>query len=239
VDEAARLTVSVISVCTYNIHGAVGSDGRLDPGRIAAVVQETGSDIVALQEVEHHAVAGEDLPNYLARSGGYQLYLGPTLIRYQQLYGNVLLSRLPASAVRRVDLSVFRREPRGALDVELQADSGTLRVINTHLGLRPGERRQQVQRLLQHLESVGGADITVLTGDINEWFLWGRPVRWLNRHFSPTPAPATFPAVRPLLALDRIWINPRRKLLSLQVHVSENSRRASDHLPVCARFSLT
>lgn len=227
-----------ITVCSYNIRGAVGRDGRLDPLRIASVVAETGADIVALQEVEHHAVGGRDLPEFLAHHGGYELYLGPTLMRSRQLYGNILLSRMPAASVRRLDLSIPGREPRGAIDIEIRSAHGTLRVINTHLGLRPGERRQQVRRLLAHLETCNGADLTVLTGDINEWFLWGRPLRWLNRHFSRALAPATFPAGLPLLALDRIWIAPGQQLLSLHTHASPKARLASDHLPLCARFAM-
>jgi len=233
------LTTATVSLCSYNIHGAVGRDGRLDPARIASVIAETGADIVALQEVEHHDVGGMDLPEFLASHGDYRLYPGPTLTRYRRLYGNVLLSRVPAATVRRLDLSIPGREPRGAIDIEMPTGHGSLRVINTHLGLRPGERRAQVRRLLAHLEAVGGADLTVLTGDINEWFLWGRPVRWLSRHFSRAPAPATFPASLPLLALDRIWIAPRRQLLALHRHDSPTARQASDHLPVCARLSLT
>ncbi len=230
--------MSVVRLCTYNIHGAIGTDGRFDPARIAAVIQETGSDIVALQEVEHHDVDGEDLPDYLARVGGYQLHLGPTQIRYRRPYGNALLSRLPLRSLHRLDISIPGREPRGALDVELQTDSGALRIINTHLGLLPGERRQQVQNLLAHLEASEPAAITLLTGDINEWFLWGRPIRWLNKHFRPVKALSTFPSAWPFLALDRIWIKPRQHLLSVQAHNSHLARHASDHLPVCARFTL-
>ncbi len=235
---AARLTVSVIRLCSYNIHGAIGTDGRFDAARIAAVIEETGSDIVALQEVEHHDVGGEDLPDYLARCGGYHLSLGPTQVRFDRPYGNALLSRLPVGSLRRLDISIPGREPRGALDVEFQLDAGRLRIINTHLGLLPGERRQQVQQLLAHLEATEPADLTLVTGDINEWFLWGRPIRWLNRHFERATAVRTFPAGWPLLALDRIWVKPRQQLLSVQAHRSVASRVASDHLPVCARVSL-
>jgi endonuclease/exonuclease/phosphatase family metal-dependent hydrolase len=232
------LSPATHTLCSYNIHGAVGRDGRLDASRIAAVIAETDADFVALQEVDQHPVGNLDLPDYLSSRRDYLCYLGPTLMRNERLFGNMLLSRYPAGTVRRIDLSVPGREPRGAIDIEVLTGHGRLRLINTHLGLRPGERRQQVRRLLAHLEAFNGADLTILTGDLNEWFLWGRPIRWLSRHFSPAPSPATFPTVFPLLALDRIWVAPRRQLLSLKVHKSPVARTASDHLPVCARFSL-
>jgi hypothetical protein len=63
-------------------------------------------------------------------------------------------------------------------------------------------------------------------------------LRWLHRHFKNTPAPASFPARLPLLALDRIWIKPREFLLSVAAHNTPLARLASDHLPVVARIAL-
>jgi endonuclease/exonuclease/phosphatase family metal-dependent hydrolase len=55
---------------------------------------------------------------------------------------------------------------------------------------------------------------TVLMGDINEWFLWGQPSRWLHAYFEQTATPRTFPARLPLLALDRIWARPASSRLT-------------------------
>ena len=40
-----------LTIATYNIHGAVGSDGRFAPARVARVLREINADIIALQEV--------------------------------------------------------------------------------------------------------------------------------------------------------------------------------------------
>ena len=74
----------------------------------------------------------------------------------------------------------------------------------------------------------------VLMGDINEWFLWGRPLRWLHRRFGYSPAPATFPVCLPMFALDRIWIRPQERMHRVAAHVSLAARMASDHLPLLA-----
>jgi endonuclease/exonuclease/phosphatase family metal-dependent hydrolase len=108
-----------------------------------------------------------------------------------------------------------------------------LRVVATHLGLRPAERREQVQRLLR-LFTWGPDERAVLMGDLNEWFLWGRPLRRLHRHFKPTPACNTFPAKMPFLALDRMWAHPGEILRELKAHDSPLARVASDHLPLVA-----
>jgi endonuclease/exonuclease/phosphatase family metal-dependent hydrolase len=41
-----------------------------------------------------------------------------------------------------------------------------------------------------------------------------------------------------LLALDRIWIHPADKLITLRPHQSGLSRTASDHLPLVARIRI-
>jgi endonuclease/exonuclease/phosphatase family metal-dependent hydrolase len=78
----------------------------------------------------------------------------------------------------------------------------------------------------------------VLLGDLNEWFLWGRPLRWLRRHFGRAPAPATFPARWPVFALDRIWVEPARLLERIEVHRGAPANAASDHLPLVATLAL-
>ena len=78
---------------------------------------------------------------------------------------------------------------------------------------------------------------TVLMGDFNEWLLWGRPLRRLRRVFPPLPAPATFPARRPIFSLDRIWLSTGREGLALEVPRTRAAREASDHLPLVARIT--
>lgn len=220
-----------LTLATYNIHSCIGTDGRFQPERIAGVLRELNADVVALQEVEHHNVDGHDLLDYLAAKTGLTAIAGPTLQRETRHYGNAILTKLPILNINKVDLTLPGREPRGALDVTLDGKERRLQVVATHLGLRPWERRQQVRQLLK-LFDIGSRDIYVLLGDLNEWFLWGRPLRWLHAHFKSTPPRATYPSRRPFMALDRLWVHPRRRLEKLEVHASPLARAASDHLPL-------
>jgi endonuclease/exonuclease/phosphatase family metal-dependent hydrolase len=225
-----------LTVATWNVHGGVGRDRRYAPARIADVVLETGADVIALQEVGSRDT-NEILLDALVRGTGFHAVDGWTCKRRGCDFGNVVLSRYPVQETHRLDLTVEGREPRGALDVVVNAPQGALRVIGTHLGLLPGERRMQVKRLLRQLERERSLP-TVLTGDVNEWYLWGRPLRWLHRHFTATPAPATFPAWRPVLALDRLWTEPHTLLAGLRVHRSMLAKHASDHLPLVAELAM-
>jgi endonuclease/exonuclease/phosphatase family metal-dependent hydrolase len=162
---------------------------------------------------------------------------GPVLSRQEGEYGNALLTRLPVEKVRRWDLSVGVHEPRGVLDVDMNWNGRSIQILNAHLGLWPLERTRQVQRLLELLD-VGRRELTVLMGDLNEWCLWGKSLRMLQGVFGQLSAPKTFPARWPLLALDRIWIEPARALARVHAHHTAMSLTASDHLPVMAEITL-
>jgi endonuclease/exonuclease/phosphatase family metal-dependent hydrolase len=212
----------------------VGSDGRSSPQRVAAVIGGLGASIVALQEVESVLAGDPGLHqlNVLADATGMQAVAGPTVLRADSHYGNALLTSAPVRTVRRHDLSVPGREPRGALDVELDIAGRRVRVVVTHLGLRSSERRNQGQRLLALLRRNDTSAPTLLLGDFNEWRPWAAVRRLMRRRFGRTLAPATYPARRPLLALDRMWAVPSGSLVSMRTCRSALCRTASDHLPL-------
>jgi endonuclease/exonuclease/phosphatase family metal-dependent hydrolase len=223
-----------LTVATYNIHGAVGTDRRFSPERIGRVLCEIRADIVALQEVP---LGGPDMPNVAAlleQATGLIAVDGYTYSLGGRRYGNAVLSRYPVLATRAINISFDAREPRGALDADIYCHGHPLRVIATHLGLRPAERRHQIRCLLQVFDT--DQMPVILMGDVNEWFVWGRPLRWLVSHFQPVPAPATFPSRWPLFALDRIWIRPRHRLVHVEAHATPLARIASDHLPLVAHI---
>ena len=226
-----------LKAASYNIHACIGIDGRFDPARIAAVIREIDADIIALQEVEHHLLDNEDLLDYLARTTGYQAVAGPTLMRETRHYGNALLTRLPVIQSQSRDISVEPYEPRAVIEAQIQAADKTLTVMATHLGLWPAERRMQVRQLLLLLEQQN-TDMTLLLGDLNEWFLWGRPLRWLHKFFRSSRHIRTFPANFPLFSLDRIWVSPERALQHIYSHRSQLSRAASDHLPIVTHLHI-
>jgi len=225
-----------IRLASYNVHRAIGRDRKCVPQRILEVLRELDADVLALQEVEAND-SGDDMLEWMARSMGVRAIAGTTLKRHDGYFGNGLLTRLPVTAIERVDLSYGRREPRGAIAARLEVQGLSLRVVATHLGLRPAERREQVEKLIQ-LFTWREDDRAVLMGDVNEWFLWGRPLRRLHCHFDATRAVATFPSRMPLLPLDRIWAHPGSMLRSLAVHDSALARIASDHLPLVATLEM-
>lgn len=230
--EAGRTLV----VASYNVHAWIGNDGRRDVTRIAEVLTELRADVIALQEVR---CSGNDRSSLdeLAKRLGVSVVRGLVCDRNEEGHGNAVLSRLPFSRVERLDLTVRGHEPRGALDVALETGVEPLRLIATHLGIGPRERRIQARRLAQAIaQREPGA--LVLLGDMNEWVRGIGALLPLHRLLGRTAGPRTFPSPLPLFSLDRIWVTPRSRLLRLWVHRSTLARRASDHLPIVAELDL-
>jgi endonuclease/exonuclease/phosphatase family metal-dependent hydrolase len=226
-------------IVSYNIHQCVGLDGRRDPGRIADVLRQVGADVIGLQEVDNRPGAATESVqlDFLAHALGLHAIAGPTILRHDGQYGNALLTRRRVLDVRHIDLTVYRREPRAAIDADIDIDGESVRFIITHLGLLPGERRDQVRRLMDALGHATSR-LVIVCGDINEWFAVGRPLRWLHARLGRSPALRTFPAGFPLFALDRIWVQPRQAIVHMAAHDSPAARVASDHLPVIADVAL-
>ena len=230
----------VVRVASYNLHRCVGVDRTCDPARVASVVRELDCEIVGLQEVDN---SPGELPTsmqleYLAQSTGMTGVAGTRIIRHLGHYGNALLTRSRVKAVRRHDLSFGSREPRGVLDVDLEIGDVDCRVLVTHLGLGPGERRHQMRKVLTLVAETPVEEPLLLLGDLNEWLPFRAPLRWLHALFGRPPAVRSFPAFLPLFALDRIWARPRGSLLAVRAHASPLARAASDHLPVVGEWAI-
>jgi endonuclease/exonuclease/phosphatase family metal-dependent hydrolase len=224
-----QLGPDCIRIASYNLHGCVGRDGARDAARVAEVINELGCDTVGLQEAYGLDVISERLQ--------MKVVAGPDYVYHGRHVGNALLTCRKVLAVRQHDYTFLSHEPRTALDVDLDVDGEPVRVIVTHLGLRPAERRFQVQRLLKLLKQTPVEERVIVLGDINEWMPLSRPLRWMHGLLGRSPAERSFPSRWPLFALDRVWVRPRHALLAFGAHRSPLAERASDHLPVKAIIS--
>ena len=222
-------------VCaSYNIHRCIGRDRRHDPDRIVRVLRELDADVVGLQEVAARAGSEGDVDQlvHLATAAGYESVPGPTRHHARGHLANGLLCRGRVVHTKRVDISIRGREPRGLLDVDIEHAGSPLRVLVTHFGLSGLDRLFQARRLLEVLGD-DRQQATLVLGDINEWFP-GPALRRLNARLGRAPSVATFPSGRPILALDRIWVQPFAALVEVRAHATPLARSASDHLPVRA-----
>lgn len=229
----------VLSIATYNVHRWTGMNGRMapDPERAMYVIDELDADVIALQEVLRPAGKADPLEALCENLGLHVVFAVTRLHRRGQL-GNAILSRSPIDAVSVLDLSPSRIERRGALAAQVQNPGGVpVTVIATHLSLVDRTRRRQVQAVLEH--SQGRPGPALVLGDMNAWRSC-KATRKLDRELDAERNkswPASFPATRPVLALDRVYAH-NAEVLDLYSHDSAVARKASDHLPVIAHVRL-
>jgi endonuclease/exonuclease/phosphatase family metal-dependent hydrolase len=165
---------------------------------------------------------------------------GPNLRDHRGDFGNALLARSAPVDHTLLDLSIYQREPRGAIDACFRLEGAQLRILVTHLGLTRLERAKQISILREHLGGPSVGEAVVLLGDLNEW----RPTPFTRARLVPAPFAVssrlrTFPSRRPLLDLDRILVSPRPSRFEARAQKSRLARIASDHLPVVADIEWT
>jgi endonuclease/exonuclease/phosphatase family metal-dependent hydrolase len=232
-----------LRVGSYNVHKCVGTDGKFDPGRVAAVVAELGADLVALQEVDRRFGRRTGLLDAAAieRATGLVPLPVSNLPDGHGWHGNTLLVR-PGTTWRLHRLALPGAEPRGAVlaELTLPGGAGQLRVVAAHFGLLRRCRARQAAAVLQAIAQ--GDDMpTLMLGDLNEWRSDGArsALRALEPLFgSVTAGPPSFPSRLPLFALDRVLGCPRAIVRSVEAHDSPLARVASDHLPLKAWVRL-
>ena len=220
-------------VATWNIHSAIGADGRHDPERTLEGLRGLDADVTALQEVDSR-IDGRDGFAEFEAAADHVAAAAKTIVADNGEYGHMLLSRWPIEHWTHHDLSVAGRERRSAIDAVLDTGRGRLRVIATHLGLFLRERRHQVAVLGRLLDRQPGVP-TIVLGDFNEPTGRGPASRRFDRALGRAGRWRTYPSRRPLLPLDRIWHS--RDLDLVASGVVREARLASDHLPLVAEFA--
>ncbi len=228
-------------VATWNIHRGRGPLGWFRPGRIGAVIAEIAPDVIALQEAQHYLRRGRDMLDYARigqETGLHPLALGDAA-GDRGWRSNVVLVRAGTKVTfGPVGLRLGGLEPRGAILAELDCGAGPFRLIACHLSIGAARRRAQAAMLLEALRTGGGPALpTLLLGDLNEWRPDCSALAVLRPAFGEPCALPTFPAFRPVLPLDHLLCRPAGLLRDLAVHDSPLARRASDHLPLVARFA--
>lgn len=225
-----------LRAATYNMHSCIGGDRRYDPDRSLKVLQEIDADVLALQEVGGYLHNGIEQIRFFEEQLGMHAVAGPNITRRGTQFGNAVLVRGRVHESRTVDLNILPFEPRGAIDAVAETAVGPLRVIATHLGLFPRERRVQVDRLAEALAR-DPLPLTILMGDFN---IFGPERSLLRRIGAPKRMPRlySFPARLPLMSLDRIWTLPNGCVVKIEAHRTSLSRIASDHLPVVAEIEV-
>lgn len=233
----AGSSLKTLTVATYNIHRCIGTDGSVDRGRIANILQQIDADIVALQEVVSRGDESGSMLGELARKTASRPIPGLTMHEGDGHYGNALLCRTQPQEIERINISVQGREPRGILKVRFAYESKELVVFATHLGLKHFERRIQVRELIRRVEEES-EHCCIVAGDFNEWNRWGYNIRLLDSTLGRSAALPTYPTRYPLVSLDRIWVNSNGFIETISTFKNSQTQTGSDHLPLVAKIRI-
>jgi len=245
-----------LRVATYNIHkGVTGIRGRPRIADVRQALDAIDADVVFLQEVQglhsgraRRVVGWPEAPHYeyLADRIWPQFAYGRNAVHPLGHHGNAVLSKYPIVRFENHDVSLGGQEARGLLHCELvlPGSGRAVHAVCVHLSLREGDRRRQLDLLCDLVAArVPAQAPLVVAGDFNDWRRRAHAVlqRRAGLHevhvAARGRAATTFPALLPLLQLDRIYVrNARRhRPLDLPRHPWAH---LSDHAPLAAEVHL-
>lgn len=250
--SASDRTADTVRVLVFNIHAGKDAGGADNLERVADVIRGTRADLVLLQEVDRRTrrSGGVDQLAVLERRTGLHGAFGKTLDYQGGGYGIAVLSRWPIVRDTLIRLPVDpvqeraggSHEPRGALRIRVEAPSGPLEVVNTHLDASAEDtfRRQEIEAVLGLAERLreagaraGGARVLV-GGDLNAE-PGSATVRrltdagWVDAWRDCGEGDGrTYPAAEPTKRIDYLFLAPGGSCSDAEVL----STAASDHRPL-------
>ncbi|MDQ2075784.1 endonuclease/exonuclease/phosphatase family protein [Marinimicrobium sp. ABcell2] len=246
-------TVRILTVNTHK--GFTLFNRRFILHELREAVRAVSADVVFLQEVmgEHKSWSSRHKglwpiePHYefLADSIWQDFAYGRNAVYPQGHHGNALLSKFPIVSWDNHDISLNRFEQRGLLHCKLDMVDASIQLhaICVHLNLREGDRQRQLLKLCELVNSIPESEPVVVAGDFNDWRCKSQAVllRQAGLHEVFTDIygqpPRSFPAVLPMLRLDRIYVR------SAQFHTplvlpNKPWSHLSDHKPLMAEVEF-
>jgi len=238
--------MQTLHILTYNIHKGFSqfNKKRISLHELRDRLQSVEPDLVFLQEcVGFHARLAERHANwptapqyeFLAEQVWQDFAYGRNAVVDDAHHGNAILSKFPILRWDNEDVSMHRLERRGLLHCEIDVPGWTqpLHAINVHLGLLKVWREK---RLVPHDAPL------IVAGDFNDWtrrashgLIRALDVSEVFETYGRGPA-RSFPAMLPVLRLDRIYVRGFRVKLA-HVHRGVNWARISDHAALSALLS--
>lgn len=246
-----------LHVVTYNIHkGFSQFNQHMMVHELREQLRALGPDIVFLQEVQgmhsRHARRIDNWPpeaqqDFLAEDVWQSTAYGSNVIYDHGHHGNAILARFPIEHSHNQDVTHMRFERRGLLHCAIQVPGlkKALHCVCVHLSLFARSRRRQLDALSRYLEDIAEPDSPlIIAGDFNDWRneadeLLGQRLG-LHEAFggacgSPGSPGRSYPAKRPVLRLDRIYVRGF-SVMSAEMHCGDPWSKISDHAALSAHL---
>ena len=261
-----KLVKKSLTLATYNIHkGLSPLNRKLVIHEVREKLHALDADIIYLQEVQGaHAknkAKFDDWPmlsqhDHIAEGRYRDIVYGVNAEHQHGHHGNAILSAFPVLHWENLDVSHHRYEHRGHLlaRIEVPGWKVPLTCVCVHLGLLQKSRTVQIKQLITFLQAAAPENSPlVVAGDFNDW----RPQnggrggisRTLNTELGLSEVfeeingkPArTFPAIFPMLTLDRIYMRGLKIDEVFRLHGDVDGvkwRGLSDHVGLAVKLSM-
>jgi endonuclease/exonuclease/phosphatase family metal-dependent hydrolase len=228
-----------LTFASYNIHKAVGTDGKRDPARILAVLHEVDADVIALQECDRRfGERASVIERALLDDSHWRAMAVARRTSSMGWHGNALLVRRAFEHLEAHPVELPTLEPRGAVRGDFAVDGTRVRALGMHLDLSGLRRREQVRAILRHVDGCAHGCPAVLLGDFNQWGVGGAMREFAQGGWQTLAPGRSFPSRQPVAQLDRIVASSEWRVVGTGVHHSALAAIASDHLPVWAKLEL-
>lgn len=245
-DEGESVVSDPVRVMTYNIHSSYDTEGRFDIEAIASVIEDSGANVVGIQEIPRgRLISGvTDQVLLLQQRLGFEhfAFFGTT----DPTWGNAVLSRYPITAVDKAYLPLVDTPMRrGYLGVTLQGGDGPILFISTHLQHVNDRSRHDDDpeadlypvhhaQIATILETWDGEQPALLVGDFNARPDWAQVQEILDAGWVDSWSEAgtgdgfTASSDDPRYRIDYVFHTPDLEVSDAGVLITQ----ASDHLPL-------
>lgn len=156
-----------LKVITYNLHNGFNADGWLDLEALAKNIENSGADIIALQEISRGwLVSGRtDMLEWLSVRLGMPYYFGATSGAF---WGNAILSSYPIISAVNIPLpSQDLPLERGFISMIIEVGGKNFQVIDIHLHHVADDSDIRVAQVAAFLDFFGNTSDTIIVGDFN------------------------------------------------------------------------
>lgn len=247
-----------LRIVTYNIHKGFSQFNRhMMVHDLREQLRLLDADIVFLQEVQGkhslHAERFDDWPEepqheFLAADVWQSTVYASNVVYEHGHHGNAIISRFPIRQAFNQDVTQLRFERRGLLHCRIDVPDwpASVHCVCVHLSLFARSRHRQMDALVKYLESVAEQDSPlIIAGDFNDWR--NEANAWLARRLglvevfegaagTPSAPGRSFPAKRPVLRLDRIYVRGF-SVRQAKVHSGNPWSKISDHAALSAQLN--
>lgn len=238
--QPADTGTTSVRVMDYNLHDAVNTDGNVDPEALALVIEQSGADIVGLQEISRGWLVwgGMDMLTWLSQRLDMPYVWGPTA---DEQWGNAILSRYPITKVEFYDLPPEEvLLLRGFIWAEIDIDGKTLTVIDTHYSERDDQDEIRAVQSSAILSTWNNHPSTVIMGDLNSLpdsqavtLMLDAGLIDISREIGEQPT-FTYSSFHPDHQIDYIFVTPDLGFSDFVI----TDTQASDHLPLATTIVL-